>query len=364
MADLAHAREAINRVDAEMAALFEQRMQAVEEVISYKLENGLPVLDTGREQQVLEQGLARIQNPVYREYYQEYLVHLMGLSKRYQRRLANQNRVGYQGTEGAFSYLALKQLFPEQEAQSFVTFGELVRAVMSGEVSAGVLPFENSYTGEVGEVLDLLYESEVKITRVFDLPVNHHLMALPAVCLEEIRAVYSHQQALSQCSRYLDEHGFERMAYPNTALAARYVAETGDRSKAAIASRETAELYGLEILAENINTSAENTTRFIVVEPAFGEDPGDRFSILFTVRHDAGALAGAMQVIARHGFNMESIRSKSIRNVPWQYYFYAELVGDCRSADAGKLLAELNEVCSSCRLLGSYRAGLRGGQDE
>ena len=151
MADLAHAREVINRVDAEMAALFEQRMQAVEEVIAYKLENGLPVLDTGREQQVLEQGLKRIQNPVYREYYQEYLVHLMGLSKRYQRRLANQNRVGYQGTEGAFSYLALKRLFPEQEAQSFVTFGELVRAVMSGEVSAGVLPFENSYTGEVGK---------------------------------------------------------------------------------------------------------------------------------------------------------------------------------------------------------------------
>lgn len=350
---LARAREIIDQVDREMAALFERRMSAVEQVIAYKQAHGLPILDSSREQSVLDRNTARIENPVYREYYRDFLRDLMGLSKQYQQVLAGADTVAYPGVEGSYSHIAMRRLFPRANGRAYTTFGDVVQAVDRGEVACGVIPFENSYTGEVGMTMDLLYQYDVHVTRMYDLPVSHNLLGVKGASLAGIRQIYSHEQALSQCRRYLSALDAEQIPFVNTALAAKYVSEAGDPSKAAIASRETAGLYGLEILVEEINTSAENTTRFAVIArqaPASGE----RFSLLFTVSHSAGQLAGAMQIIARYGFNMESIRSRSVKNVPWQYYFYVEIVGDASSPQAQAMLEELRQTCEQLKLLGVY----------
>lgn len=354
MDQLEQARAEINEVDAQIALLFERRMAAVKQVLEYKREHGLPVLDAGREKEVLARAAQRISEPALREYYTQVVERMMEVSRAFQTRQLEGFQVGYPGAEGAFSHIAASRIFPGRSLRSYVTFEEVFSAVASGAVDAGVVPFENSYTGEVGEVLDLLWRHDCYIVSRYDLEIRQNLLAVPGARLEDLRQVYSHHQAISQCQSWLSAHPFEVIPYPNTALAAKYVSECGDKTKGAIASADTAALYGLSILAPDINTSAKNVTRFIVVSktPPTG---GDRFALVFTVRHDAGALARAMQIIGSRGFNLESIRSRSMKELAWQYYFYAEAVGDPGSPEAAEMLTELAGACSQLKLLGSWQ---------
>ena len=351
--ELQQARAEINEVDAEMAALFERRMTAVRQVLEYKRAHGLPVLDAGREKEVLQRGAARVSDPALREYYTRVLERLMEVSRDFQSRQRGEFTVAYPGVEGAFSHIAASRIFPGKKQQAVVTFEEVFRAVQDGTAAAGVVPFENSYTGEVGEVLDLLWRYDCSIVEMYDLDIRQNLLALPGARLEDIRQVYSHHQAISQCQTWLSGRDLEVVPYPNTALAAKYISECGDCAKAAIASADTAALYGLSVLAQDINTSAQNVTRFIVLSRT-PQHRGNRFNLVFTVRHDAGALARAMQIIGSRGFNLESIRSRSMRDLPWQYFFYAEVVGDPSSAGAREMLDELAAACSQLKLLGAW----------
>ena len=189
--------------------------------------------------------------------------------------------------------------------------------------------------------------------RVSDLRGPKTRLARPGAALTGIRHVYSHQQAISQSETFLKQMGLPCTAMDNTAMAAKFVAESGDRSKAAIASRETAALYGLEVLVPDINTDGDNTTRFIVISR---EKPtrGNRFSLLFTVDNKPGKLAAVIQKIGASGFNMESIKSRPMPHMPFEYYFYAELVGDPARAESEALLRELDRTCRTVRMLGVY----------
>ncbi len=350
---LEEVRQEINQIDEIMAELFEKRMKAVEQVIGYKLQNNLPILDSSREQIVIAKNLAYIKNDSYKPYYEDFIKNTMEISKQYQRQLSNNQTVGFQGTEGAFSHIALGRIFKGASTKSFATFEEVFKAVESGEIACGIIPFENSFTGEVGEVFDLLYKYDCHINEIYDLKISHNLLGVKGAKLSDIKQVYSHHQALSQCGDFFDKHSFELVPYPNTALAAKYVFECNDKSKAAVASSETAQIYSLDVLAKDINTSAENTTRFIVISKKL-KTTGNRFNLLFTVEHSTGKLANVMQIIGKYGFNMESIKSKSLRDIPWQYYFYVELVGDCQSDEAKEMLCELKENCKELKLLGVY----------
>ncbi len=229
----------------------------------------------------------------------------------------------------------------------------MFKAVIDGDIEYGVIPFENSYTGEVGEVFDLLLKYDCYINRIYDLKINQNLVANKGAGLKDIKQVYSHHQAISQCKMFLKNFEFEIIPYPNTALAAEYVSQSGDISKAAIASEQTAQLYGLEILVPNINTSTENTTRFIVISKKLIKS-GNRFNFLFTVNHDAGQLAKIMQIIGSMGFNMESIKSRPLYSLAWQYYFYVEIVGDLNDHKTALLLDELKQNCKELKVLGAY----------
>ena len=182
---------------------------------------------------------------------------------------------------------------------------------------------------------------------------SQNLLVLPGTQLTEIRSVYSHQQAIAQSETFLKQFHLPATAMLNTAMAAKFVAESGDKTKAAIASAETAALYGLEVLVPRINTDGDNTTRFIVISR---EKPtaGNRFSLLFTVDNKPGKLAEVIQVIGASGFNMESIKSRPMPHVPFEYYFYVELVGDPTADETGALLHELDRTCRTVRLLGVY----------
>ena len=358
---LQQARSEIDRIDAEMAALFERRMRAVADVARYKAQTGKPVFDAVREAAVLEKNAARLQDEALRPYYRRFLQQAMDVSRAYQRAILGRGTAAYQGVQGAWSHIALRRLFPFARALSFTTWAEVFDAVQNGDAEFGVLPFENSSAGDVSAVLDLLYTHPgLIVARMCDLPIRQDLLGVPGGSLAQVRMVISHPQALAQSSAFLQQHGFATRPWSNTAEAARAIAERKDPSMAAIASAETAELYGLTILAAGVNTEGDNTTRFIVIqraaEPPVPTGDGQRLALLFTARHEPGRLAAVLDQIGTRGFNMECIKSRPLPHVPFEYYFYVQLVCPRGSTRAGceALLDTLRADCSTLRLLGAF----------
>ena len=359
MDKLTEARAIINRVDAEMAKLFTERMHAAAMVAAYKKEHGLPILDASREGEVIERGVARIEEDALKEYYVSFLKGMMSISRSYQRELLEGMRIAYSGTEGAFAHIASGKVFPGAERVGYADFTAAYRAVESGECYAAVLPIENSYAGEVGQVTDLLFQGSLSVSGMYDLAVVQDLLVLPGTSMSEIRTVVSHPQALSQCAGYIRKHGFAERSYENTALAAKLVAETKDPSLAAIASAETAELFGLEVLDHNLNESLSNTTRFAVftrarhaLAPSVGKN--GRFMLMFTVSNEAGSLARAIDIIGKFGFNMRTLRSRPMKDLMWKYYFYVEAEGNVDTGEGRAMLAALGEFCDKLKVCGSY----------
>ena len=355
---LSEAREIINRVDREMAKLFEERMGAAAMIAEYKMERGLGVYDAAREEEVIRQGAAAIESDDVREYYVNFLKGTMAVSRAYQSRIIEGMRVAYCGTEGAFAHIATKKLFPTARKIAFNTFEDAYNSVVRGECEVAVLPVENSYNGEVGQVTDLMFSGPLYLSDMMELAVTQDLLALPGTSLADIKEVISHPQALGQCADFIKDHGMLASEYSNTALAAKYVSESGNRTIAAIASAEAAEIFGLEVVEKNINSSRNNTTRFAVfsrIETKRKENtPGLHTVLMFTVRNEAGALAKAIEIIGKHGFNMHTLRSRPMKELLWQYYFYVEAEGDIHGAEGAQMMKELSEYCDRLRAVGSY----------
>ena len=355
MNSLEKARETINRVDSEMAALFTERMRAAELVAAYKKEHGLPITDAEREAAVIRNGAQQVEDPILREYYVRFIQETMALSRAYQSRLLEGMRVAYSGTEGAFAHIATGKLFPSAEKIGFPDFESAYRAVENGECDAAVLPVENSTNGEVGQVMDLMFSGGLFVNRMLDLPVTQDLLVKPGTAVEEIRTVISHPQALGQCAARIREMGWRTEEYPNTALAAKFVASTNDRTVAAIASAEAAEQFGLSVSERNLNASRSNATRFAVFTRAENtQTPGTCSALMFTVRNEAGALARAIDVIGHYGFNMRTLRSRPMKELLWQYYFYVEAEGDLHSPDWQNMLRALAVFCDKLKPVGCY----------
>ncbi|MDL2323813.1 chorismate mutase [Ruminococcaceae bacterium OttesenSCG-928-A16] len=353
MANLEEARQQIDEIDRQMTELFEQRMAAVANVALYKQKHNLPVLHPAREEEVVAKGTARLRTPALAPYYASFIRHTMGLSRQYQTQILGQNVVAYQGAQGGFGHSVAGALFPLGSLLATPTFEGVFNLVENGEAAYGVVPFENSTTGDVSGILDLCQAHSCYVTAMYDLPVTQNLLALPGATLGDIKTVVSHPQALEQSKRFLQSLGAAQKPYANTATAAQYVAATGDKTIAAIASLEAAELYGLVPLAQNIATEASNATRFIVLSKQM-PTLGDRFSLLVTIENKVGQLAKIIEIISAHGFDMENIKSRPQPHRPWEYYFYIELVGAQNTAEAQNMLASLAKTCLSVRLLGIY----------
>ncbi len=355
---LEESRREIGKIDAELAELFVRRMQAAEKVAQYKREHGLPVYDPVREDRLLQSNAPRVADETIREYYVQFMKHNMELSRAYQHRLLEGMRVAYSGTEGAFAHIAAGKLFPTAQRIAYGDFGSAYRAVENGQCDVAVLPIENSSNGEVGEVTDLMFSGTLSVNSVLELTVTQDLLVLPGTQLSEIRQVVSHPQALGQCTNYIRQNGWEQIEYPNTALAARWVSERRDRSIAAIASEEAAQIFGLEVLARNIHSGRGNTTRFAAFSRSENfhrkAGMGEHFILMFTVKNEAGALARAVDVIGQHGFNMRTLRSRPMKELLWQYYFYVEAEGGIHSPNGVDMLQDLERFCDRLKLIGTY----------
>ena len=282
----------------------------------------------------------------------------MAVSREYQTRLMEGMRVAYSGTKGAFAHIAADKLYPSAKKVAFGDFGSAYRAVESGECDVCVLPVENSYNGEVGQVTDLMFSGSLYVNGMFDLLVTQDLLAVEGATLSDIKEVVSHPQAFGQCANYIEKHGFTRHEFANTALAAKYVMELSDKSVAAIASREAAEIFGLTVLDHDINENKSNSTRFAVfsrvANKKVGKETGIHSILLFTVRNEAGALAKAVDVIGKYGFNMRTLRSRPMKELLWEYYFYVELEGNIQTENGTSLMEELGEFCDRLKFAGTY----------
>lgn len=356
MSKLDIARESINRIDKQMASLFEERMDAVGIIAGYKKEHGLPVEDPAREQSLIDKNCAEIKNEEYKPYYFSFQKAVMSVSKSYQHRLLDGTRVAFSGTSGAFANIAASKILPDAECIGYSDFSAAYNSVVNGECDSVVLPLENSVGGDVGTVMDLCFFGPLFVNGVYETDIIQNLLAVKGTTVSDIKTVLSHPQALGQCADYIKEHSFEQIEAVNTAVAAKHVKEQNRHDLAAIGSALAAEKFGLAILESHINQSNTNTTRFAVLSRAAKApaESDNRFIMLFTVKNVAGALGNAVSIIGKYGFNLIALKSRPTKELVWNYYFYAEGEGNINGEKGKKMIESLKSCCLNIKVLGSY----------
>ena len=356
MSDLEKARQIINKVDAEMAKLFEERMDAVKMVAAYKKQHGLQIEDIKREDQVIQKNAELLKNEELRSYFVNFLQSNMDISKAYQHKLLEGMHVAFSGVEGAFANIAANKIFPDAVAVPHSDFKAAYNSVVNGECECVILPIENSYNGDVGQVMDLIFFGSLYVNGIYDIEIVQNLLAIKGTTMDQVKEVISHPQALGQCAQYIKKHGFQPIEAVNTAVAAKMVAESGRHDIAAIGSDEAAQKYGLKKLESHINEKSNNTTRFAVLSrsPKAPSNVDKQFIMLFTVNNEAGSLGKAISIIGENGFNLRALKSRPTKELVWSYYFYAEGEGNINSKMGKKMLKELEEYCNNVRIVGSF----------
>ena len=383
MDELQDLRREIDAIDRELVELFRRRMDVTARVGAYKRERGIPVLDQERERQVLRNKgelAGEALRPAVITLYQT----IMALSRRQQRDLMGQGadnpgvlrwreaqdsarrpvaapRVVYQGEPGAYSEQAALDLFgPGADTAGLEQFEDCFLALREGRADYAVLPIENSSTGAIRQIYDLLTQYECYVVGETAVKVEHCLMALPGATLGSITHVYSHEQGLFQCERYLNAHpDWKQVPQADTAGSAKMVADSGDLTRAAICSARAAQLYGLNILARGINHNTHNTTRFVVVSPKLELRPGaDKISTLFVLPHQVGSLHEVLTVFAVHGLNMVKLESRPLPGQSWQYMFFLEFTGAPGDPAVDDALHELAQTTGEFRVLGWFPSNL------
>lgn len=383
MKDLTALRGEIDQIDRQIVALFQRRMEVTGQVGAYKAEHHLPVLDQERERQVLLDKAGLVEEslrPAVTSLFQT----IMSLSRRQQRDLLREGadnpglrrylearvqarapipnpRVVYQGVPGAYSEQACLDFFgPQVNATGLEQFEDAFRSLQEGRADYAVLPIENSSTGAIRQIYDLLSQYEYFIVGETTVRVEHCLMALPGATLDTITHVYSHEQGLFQSEQYLAAHpNWRAVAQPDTAGSAQMVAACGDLTKAAICSERAAQLYGLNILARGVNHNSRNTTRFVVVSPRMELREGaDKISTVFILPHEAGSLHEVLTIFAVRGLNMVKLESRPLPERSWEYMFFLEFNGHLDQQVTADVLHELSQTTGDFRVLGNFRSNL------
>ena len=374
--ELSEIREKIDAVDDQLLDLFLQRMDLSEEVAAYKNEHHLPILNKERERAIL----AKVTEKSGEK--ERYAYHLFStlfelarsrqaelidaptkVGAQIKAALADINAVfpqtglvACQGVEGANSQVACDRLLPRGNIVYVKTFQAVVSAVESGLCKFGVLPIENSSNGSVRAVYELLQDHNLTIVRSTRLCIRHELLALPGVKMEDITEIYSHEQAIGQCSKFLNGlNGVRVIPCDNTAMAAKMVAERGDRHVAAISSHPCAALYGLETVSDEIQDSDNNYTRFICVT----KDPviyagASRISLIIACDNKPGALYEILSKLAALGINMTKLESCPVTGRNFEFIFFLELEASVQEPGVLAMLEELERSCAGFHFLGNY----------
>ncbi|MGI6264573.1 MAG: prephenate dehydratase [Acutalibacteraceae bacterium] len=382
--ELTKLRAQIDELDDQLVDRLCERMDLSTAVAAYKAAHHLPVLAAGREAEVLDKVRARVQATRpdadgYPEAAAQVFAAMMDTSRALQHRrmgagatlrgkiddacrrplITGQTRVVCAGSPGAYAHKAAVTMFPfcagEGRQPRFVpTFADVVAAVRDGQAEYGILPVENSSTGSVNEVFDLILTHRYCIVAATTVAVRHCLMARPDA--GTITDVYSHHQALSQCGEYLAARGLTAHGYPNTATAAQMVAESEKKHIAAIASEEAARLYGLTVLDRDIQSVEHNVTRFIAISKTDIIPPGaDKISVIFSLPHVTGSLYRILAQFAIEGLNLTKLESRPVKNGAFEYAFYLDFEGSVEREATKELLCSLSDELPQFCLLGNYK---------
>ena len=376
--ELTQLRKNIDEIDQQLIQLFEKRMGVAADIAAYKKANHLPVLDARRERDKLAE-IGESASDDMQTYVQMLYSMIFELSRSYQCELNRQKSplfsevsraieetprlfptsalVACQGTEGAYSQIACERIFKNPRIMYFKSFDSVFSAIESGFCQYGVLPIENSSAGSVKKVYDLMLSHNFKIVRSARLKVDHSLLAAPGVKKEDIREIFSHEQAISQCAGYLEKLGSDVKITrcENTAIAAEAVARSGRRDVAAIASHSCASLYGLQCLENDIQDHGNNYTRFICISRNLEIYPGaDRTTVMMTLPHRPGSLCRALSRFYSLGINVSKLESRPIPERDFQFMFYFDLETSVYSEEFGRMIDDLNAISEEFHYLGSY----------
>lgn len=375
--DLKELRAQIDEIDDELVKLFCKRMDIAAQVADYKKENGLPIFVPAREREKL-QDVSQKAGPEMAAYTRTLYSMLFELSRSYQKKrnggdpelyekisqaigetpalFPQEAMVACQGVEGAYSQLACEKVFKSPMIRYFRTFDEVFQAIDDGLCKYAVLPIENSTAGSVTKVYDLMLQHDFYIVRSFRLKIDHNLLAAPGAKMEDIRVIYSHEQAINQCSGFLRNlKNVNVVAVANTAVASEMVASSGRRDVAAISSRACMELYGLESLASSIQDKGNNRTRFICISKKLEIFPGaDKTSIMMVLNHKPGALYKVLARIYALGINVTKLESRPIPERDFEFMFYFDLETSIYSQEFRELMGELKDFCEEFKYLGSF----------
>ena len=376
MEDLLKLRDEIDRIDNQIVSLYEERMKIAEGVARFKIATGKKVFDREREVSKLNTLSAKASSEFTKVGIVELFEHIMAVSRKKQYQLLTESglvekpeleavqdfmvpnaRIVFQGVEGAYSQQAMMEYFG-QNCDSFhvETWKDAMEAIKNGEADFAVLPIENSTAGIVSENYDLLVEYDNYIIGEQVIHINHALLGTEDAKVEDITTVYSHPQALMQCSDFLYEHSdWEKISLKNTAVSAKKVMEDGNRTHAAIASTLTAKLYGLKVLDDQISNTQNNATRFIIVtnKKIYSKD-ASKISICFEIAHESGSLYHMLSHFIYNNINMTNIQSRPIKGKTWEYRFFIDFEGRLEDTGVINALRGIKEEATSMKILGTY----------
>lgn len=375
--DIQEIRKEIDRVDDQFVKLFNERMHLSSQIAEAKREQDLPVLNVRREREILNEVAAK-SDPELANYGQVLYSLIFELSRSYQEKLLKTEselhkrisraisetpalfpqsaHVACQGVEGAYSQLACERMFKNPNIMYFKNFEGVFSAIESGFCKYGILPIENSTAGSVKKVYDLMISHNFSIVRSVRLKVDHNLLAKRGTKLEDIREIFSHEQAISQCADFLQTlPGVKVTQVENTAVASELVASSDRHDVAALSSRACAELYGLEVLKTSVQDEGNNRTRFLCISRNLEIYPGaDKTSIMLVAPHKPGALYKILARLYVLGINVTKLESRPIPDRDFEFMFYLDLETSIYSEEFVQLMCELDGMCEEFTYLGSY----------
>lgn len=365
--DLNEIRKKIDNLDKQLLALFEERMELCTQVAQYKKVNNLPVFQGNRETEILER-VSKESIPKFQKSSQKFFISLLDISKQLQMQLITSmeetlvfpephfetaKKVGCQGIRGANSETATQNFFPNRDIIFYPTFKSVFEAVEKGEIEYGVLPIYNSTTGSVTQTNDLMGDYNFFITAMNTVEVTNCIAVRPGITLEEITKVYSHPQALSQCSDFLKKHHLAKESYDNTATAAKMVSQS-DEPFAAICSEECANLNGLHILERKISNVVPNYTKFICITKNTEVSPkASIISFMMKLANVPGSLSNILNKFFLQGLDLVKLESRPIQDGSFDVMFYVDFKGNLLDRTIAPFLNELCKSCTDFKLLGN-----------
>lgn len=375
--DIKDLREKIDGIDSQITTLFEERMKVCEDIAKYKTENKLPVFDSERERKLLGK-VYDMSSSEIAPYSRVLFTTIMDLSKSYQNKKLIQKtalvekihqaiektdklfperaRVACQGVEGAYSQKACDKLFSLADIMYVNTFENVFQAVESGLCEYGIVPLENSTAGSVNQTYDLLAKHDFYIVRSLRMQINHVLLTKKGVDFSKVKEIYSHEQAINQCSSFLRSlKGVKVTVCANTAIAAQMVATSDREDVACISSMDCAEQYGLDVLKTRIQDTDSNFTKFICISKKLEIYPGaNKTSVVFSTAHKPGALYNVMARLAALNVNVIKLESRPIVGKDFEFMFYFDLDTSVYSKEFEQLMFELENQVEGFKYFGSY----------